>query len=401
MGGTLTWMVAAFDARVKVAVPIYGCGYNVDPRRTRWGLPAPNHDQLVYKQVLSPEAHAPSIRCPLLFLNATNDFHGPMDAGYEILTATPATTRQAFTPRYNHHIEPEQGIDLPQWMDWHLRGGTPFPETPKLAVALDDKGVPVATVDPGATESVEHVRVYYSLGDKLPQNRFWREKRVLNEEGKYSVRLPVVDVWQDLYVFANVEFGNKVCLSSPLVHRIPGQMGKAKGTLTWSPELNGSGNFASWVFGPAYVDPLKPHHYFLPSEGIATMDDLELNPALFGDPIRFHLASHVLGDPQFEGRKGYSLAFEVAGGFRQEPLLVRLVSNDWTPSRKSYEAKVPVSSMTPDFQLVTLEPKQFASPGGELLADWSGIDKIEILGETSRASPPRVRSLRWQALSKE
>lgn len=401
MGGTLTWMVAASDSRVKAAVPIYGCGYNIDPRRTRWGLPAPNDEQLAFKQVLSPEAHAPSIRCPVLFLNATNDFHGPMDAGFEILAAVPAVTRQAYTPRYNHHVEPEQGSNLPKWMDWHLRDGTPFPETPMLTLALDGDGVPRATIDPGKSATWKRVRVFYSLGDRLPQNRFWREAVVVGGEGEHHARLPVLNVWEDIYSFANVEFEDGVCLTSPLAHCIPGQKGKAKGTLAWSADPRPTGSFSSWVYGPAYVDPLRTERYVVLNEQDSSSDDLKLDPSLFGDPIRFHIASHFLGDPQFVGRKGYGFAFEVKGGFQREPLRVRVTANDGTPGRKVYEAKVPAGELVPGFRSVLLQPSQFTTETGEALSDWSHLDKMEILGETARESPPHFRAARWQVLSKD
>ena len=42
VGGTLCWLVAATDERVKTSVPIYGCGYNYDQKKTVWGFPEPN-----------------------------------------------------------------------------------------------------------------------------------------------------------------------------------------------------------------------------------------------------------------------------------------------------------------------------------------------------------------------
>ena len=117
MGGTLCWSVAASDARVKTAVPIYGCGYNVDGQRTQWGFPKLTPELALFQRAVSPEAHAPYITCPILFLNATNDFHGWMDRSYDILAATPSPRWQAYSPRFNHHIAAAQGANLPLWMD--------------------------------------------------------------------------------------------------------------------------------------------------------------------------------------------------------------------------------------------------------------------------------------------
>jgi dienelactone hydrolase len=147
VGGTLCWLVAGADARVKAAIPIYGCGYNVDRRKAVYGL-VPGEDQLIYQEALSPEAYAPYIQCPLLFLSASNDHHGWMDDAFDALGAVRAATRQAFTPHYIHHIEPEQGADLQPWMNWHLKAGKPFPENAGLELKLDERGVLEGQVRP-------------------------------------------------------------------------------------------------------------------------------------------------------------------------------------------------------------------------------------------------------------
>ena len=99
IGGTLCWLVAATDERVKTSVPIYGCGYNYDQKKTVWGFPEVQSGLALFNRVLAPEAYAASIRGPVLFLDATNDFHGWMDDAYDILSQTHVTHRLAFTPR--------------------------------------------------------------------------------------------------------------------------------------------------------------------------------------------------------------------------------------------------------------------------------------------------------------
>src|SRR5262249_41650025 len=140
VGGSLTWMITGFDRRVKAAVPIYGCGYNYDRRNVQWGMPGLTEDLALFQRVLAPESHAPYVECPILFLDSTNDFHGLMDRAYETLSVVRAPVRQAFTPRYNHHIEPEQGRNLALWMDRHLKNGPVWPDSPRLQLALNEHG---------------------------------------------------------------------------------------------------------------------------------------------------------------------------------------------------------------------------------------------------------------------
>src|SRR5262249_29869098 len=150
------------------------CGYNYDRRNARWDLLVPSDDYNLFQRVLSPEAHAPYVSCPVLFLSATNDGHGLMDRAYDALAATTGPTRQAFSARTDHHIEPREGRDLVLWMDWHLAGGPAWPKTPALRLTLDRAGVPEAIVVPDAPGDVTGVDVYYALGDKRPQVRYWR-----------------------------------------------------------------------------------------------------------------------------------------------------------------------------------------------------------------------------------
>ncbi len=230
VGGTLCWSVAGSDRRVKTAVPIYGCGYNADRRRT----PELSPDAALYQQTLSPEAHAPYITCPILLLNATNDFHGLMDNGYEILGSVRGPTRVAFTPRYNHHIAPEQATDVERWMDWQLKGKEGFPKSPGVQIGLTGDGVPQARVQADEPAHVKRVDIYYALGDRIPQARFWRKVGAARHGDRWEASLPVMDTWETLRAFANVTYESGVCLSTNLRRVIPGQLGKARSTLSWT-----------------------------------------------------------------------------------------------------------------------------------------------------------------------
>ncbi len=129
MGGTTIWSFA-LDPRLKAACAIYGCGWNRYYRHTpRYGvsakLPAMTEDDRVSLAGMAPEGCAPFIKCPILFLNASNDNHGNMDRAYETLARLPANVerRQAFTPRFCHHIDADFDQDLFLWMDTWLKGG--------------------------------------------------------------------------------------------------------------------------------------------------------------------------------------------------------------------------------------------------------------------------------------
>lgn len=396
VGGTLTWMIAGCDARVKAAAPIYGCGYNYDRGNARWGYPPPSDDLRAFQRVLSAEAHAPYITCPLLFLNATNDFHGLFDRSFEALDSVAGEVRQAFTPRYNHHIEPAQGTDLPRFMDWHLRAGDAFPGSPQISLAIGSSGVPGVQVRPAEPDSVAGVDVYYALGDKRPPARFWRTAAVERDAIGWSAAAPVVDPWDDLRVFANVTYRSGVCISSRMRLAVPAQLGKARGTLAWNSNLDSTPARAGhWYFTNGYTDPSLDKSYLAP--GIDANGDpfVAFDLTTLGDPVEIQLSTHIVGDPQFTGPEGAALGLTCEGGFLDPGLKVTAIVDDWGAPPKRYTAEVSAAGLSSGTQDLELPVERFVDGEGRSLASWNGVDKLELSGRAERSRPPRFSRLRW------
>jgi dienelactone hydrolase len=421
IGGTLCWIVAATDERVKTSVPIYGCGRNYDRRKTIWGFPELNRDLMLFNRVLAPEAYAASIRGPVLFLGATNDFHGWMDDAYQILSETHVTRRLAFTPHYNHHIDEGQAANLPAWMDWQLRGGPPFPEEPKIELNLAAEADPVATIHPDDPRHVSQVDIYYTLGDKPPPNRFWRHAQTTRTTTGWQANLPLMKPNDKVRAFANVFYQSGVCLSTNLVRQFSSgdRQNEPLATLKWSasPNVAGEEAGAPFVFAAASTDPVRAIAYFVCPKDPADRDVVCVNPALFGNRIRFGIVSHYIGDPGYVGRDGMSLAFEYQGEFVQDKsqpasadgkkdeaekggLTIQVTAHDWTPLARRYTAHVDtdhVDTVTPSnaWHTATLSVAQFQEPKGKPLRNWRELDKIEIRGTTTKQNPPRFRHFHW------
>jgi cephalosporin-C deacetylase-like acetyl esterase len=414
IGGTLCWLVAATDDRVKTAVPIYGCGYNYDSRKTVWGFPDLHPDLVLFTRVLAPEGYASSVRRPLLLLDATNDFHGWMDHAYEILAKVPAASRVAFTPRYNHHIDESQGRNLPAWMDWQLRGGPAFPAGPKLDLRLNRDGDPLANVRPADSSQVANVEVFYTLGEKPPPNRFWRRAEVVKSERSWQARLPVVRTSDALRAFANVYYQSGVCLSTNLARAIPDRLGTARVSLAWSasPAAERAEPGAPFVFATANTDPSVSIAYFVRSDDLIRPDAVCVNPAIFGDRINFAIVSHYIGDPGYVGHDGLSLAFEYQGDFLRDSgpkpekapgandsdgpgFSVVVTVHDWTPQAKSYVVHVAATTPGKGWQRVELAASRFVAADGKSLPSWRDLDKLEIRGLGSKRNPPRFAQFEW------
>ncbi|HUE15426.1 MAG TPA: acetylxylan esterase [Planctomycetaceae bacterium] len=418
VGGTLSWIVAATDERVKTSVPIYGCGYNYDRRKTVWGFPDLNPDLLLFNRVLAPEAYASSIRKPVLFLGATNDFHGWMDNAYQILSETHVTRRLALTPRYNHHIDNAPAANLPAWMDWQLRGGPPFPAEPKLELTIAPDTDPSATVLPDDARHVDRVDIFYALGEKPPPNRFWRHAQTTRTAIGWKARLPLLKSNDKCRAFANVHYRSGVCLSTNMGQRLSAgsPQNEPRATLKWtaSPNVAGDELGAPFVFARASTDPIVPISYFVRSDDRADPDVICLNPALFGSLIRFGIVTHYIGDPGYVSRDGMSLAFDYQGDFIQDKspqpsaagknneadpggLTVEVTAHDWTPLARRYTAHVDTQIPAADWHTATLPVSQFHTDDGKPLPSWRELDKLEIRGTTTKQNPPRFRRFHWLA----
>ena len=343
-----------------------------------------------------PEAYAPYIQCPVFFLSASNDHHGWMDDSFDALGAVQATTRQAFTPHYIHHIEPEQGADLQPWMDWHLKGGKPFPETPGLELKLDNRGVLEGRVRPQKAETVSKVIVYYALGMKIPPSRFWRRvDAVKTEDGIWSASLPVVSIWDRASVFANVFYDSGLCLSTKLSKVLPGQLGKARATLAPRLEIDdGSAGYESWFFGPAYTDPNSDSTLLSAGEDEGRRY-VSVNKAGFGDKINFTVASHIFGDPQFQGPPGATLAFDCKGGFDTNGLTLSFSEGEWMPGGINYKAKVAQPEVAGGWKTVLVPLSKFVNEKGANPGSWSKVDRIQISGVATQSEPPLFSRFRW------
>lgn len=399
VGGTLCWSVAGSDARVKAAVPIYGCGYNVDGSRARWGFGKLTPELALFQRVLSPEAHAPYVTCPVLHLNASNDFHGWLDRSFDILSATPGSHWLAVTPHQNHHIAAAQGKNLPAWMDAQLNGGPAFPATPKLALRLSPEGIPQAVVTAGGAE-IDSVEVHYSLCDKPSPNRFWRGVRATSGDGSQCAELPVVDAWQPMSAFANVHHASGACLTSNLETCVPGTLGKARATLHAGEKLDPRVVAESWFYARGYTDPNLTATFVKIERTTDRPFVVSQDPQVFGEVISLDLSSHAIGDPQFAPPEGAALVLECAGELGDTGLQITVTQNEWTPLAKSYQALIAPAEMSAatkngwaKIQLLLTRFK--IKDSQQSPSSWQDLDKINLQGTTTKKHLFRIASLGW------
>lgn len=131
-GGYLTCLTAGLDRELKVAVPVYGCGFLGD--NSYWrdrSLAALSQDSRErWLRLFDPAATVGGTACPILYLNGTHDFAYPPDSYRKTYNLVPAPLRTlSVRVKLDHgHIWTFKEVDA--FVDSVLR---PAPDTPELA----------------------------------------------------------------------------------------------------------------------------------------------------------------------------------------------------------------------------------------------------------------------------
>src|SRR5262249_32043819 len=138
-----------------------------------------------------------------------------------------------------------------------------------------------------------------------------------------------------------VTYKSGVCLSSELRPAIPAQLGRARATLERSSSLaHGDDGLDHWYFTNGYTDPNLDWSYLRAGHDEDVGPFISFDLERFGDPVSVRLSTHIVGDPQFQGRESESLTFTCRGGFTEAGLTVTLVEDDWGPRARRYAANV-------------------------------------------------------------
>ncbi|MFP6612892.1 MAG: acetylxylan esterase [Pirellulales bacterium] len=401
MGGNLTIYVAGTDRRVKVAAPsVGGSGF----RTYRWPLlpqqkkQVPKGDLNLFRSTLAFQSYAPRIKCPLLWLGATNDFHGIMDDTYrtgELIAGR--DVRYAFAPHLNHRFTPPFSIARPLWIDQHLKNGIPFPATPRSQLKLNtEHRQPEFLVVADGSMPISHARVYYSI-DADPQARFWRSAETLRRENGWSAKLPVMSTDDPLFVFANIHYRlakaqippfaqstDTFAISSKLRVATPDQLNEANVRATDGPERVIDDFANDW------------------------RDWYRLNR---GNPHHWQFWTRKISDRKWRGREGDRLSMSLTVE-EANPLVVVVTENffrSYRGKQRSFTAAVELRGGGKP-QSIELAPSDFvAGDGRQRLASWRHADLLgfvpyyrtrdkpeKTIGtERWAGALPEFRDLRW------
>lgn len=390
MGGKLTVMTAAADDRVKAAAP--SCGGISDYR---------GKDPL-QRNTVGDTVNLERVRCPIIFLSPSNDFHGRIDdLPAAIASIQTDHWRVTCAPHANHQDLPEYEVATQLWFDQFLRASFAWPKTPETKLTLKtDSGVPRFQVKVDPSKPVVGVDVFYTQqgvegGDpKLHLNRihrFWHHAPAQELGDSWQADLPVFDASKPLWVYANVTYA----LDTP---------------------VSGAGYYYRPYTTDRFVlssliELVKPGA--LHAAGVRAALKPERLIEDFGDDWEkewftyraedWGRKTHKVYHPRWTAPEGAALEFD-AKAAEANTLVVGL---------DGHAAEVKLTGGT-EWQAVRLLPADFRNAEGQGRPDWKGLMELrlqatdrltpaekggqaKVLGGAWKGAAPEFRNLRWDA----
>lgn len=186
-GGYLTCIVAGIDDRLKVAVPVYGCGFLhensfwLEPRFAK--MTSELRDRWV--KHFDPSQYLAGVSCPILFLNGSNDFAYPMDSYKKCyqLVAGPLRKVSVKIKLPHGHIWTFGEVD--QFVDSHLKGGPPLATLEAMKIAGESAATKVT-----ATVPVTKAEFHFTTDSGPWQKRNWQTVPAELKDGVVTAPLP-------------------------------------------------------------------------------------------------------------------------------------------------------------------------------------------------------------------
>jgi len=184
-GGYLTSMVSGLDDRLKVAIPVYGCGFIY--QNSPWAaaidrLPA----RAQWVENFDPSRYLGQGRMPMLWVNGTNDFAYGVD-NHQLSYRLPKGPRTlTVTIRMKHsHPDGWKPEEIGLFADQHLRGGVPLA---RLS-AHRGKGDMIEVRASGRTK-IREAALCYTHDSGAWKDRFWQSSPAEVKGNRIRAKLP-------------------------------------------------------------------------------------------------------------------------------------------------------------------------------------------------------------------
>jgi len=355
-GGTIMWNLA-MDERVKAVVAYFGIGWleyyrskHVWMYNNPYQAPAMSPGESLYTSAIAPQAHAPYIRAASLWLNGSNDHHGGHERGAETFKMFQPDVPWDFAHQARgHHNTDKLGNDCKLWLEKHVLGTEQFwPERPQTEITLDRAGVPTFRIQPASPEKIESLDIHYAQKSAVSFARAWRDVKAVREGDRWTATLPVLNVDDYVFAFANIRYAGDIVVSSDFEAAIPSGIGNAVATDEPSNQLSeGTGMWTKVA----------------PAEGVGGIKGFRIVDRHHGT------TNEQFNDPKWAAPKGAQLEFKF---YCTQPQEVLLVVNG------QYEQKLEIAASN-EWQSMRLPASGLLNKHHQQpMADWSGTTSVSI-----------------------
>ncbi len=186
-GGYLTCIVTGLDDRLKVSVPVYGCGFLHE--NSAWleqfaRMGREKRDRWV--RHFDPSQYLPGVSCPILFVNGTNDFAYPLDSYQKCYRLVPGRVDLRIQVRMPHgHQAGWAPKEIGLYVDSVLTGGDPLPRLGPMETARGKARAAVTSKVP-----LVGARLHYTTDTGPWQERTWHSVDAELAQGAVEAALP-------------------------------------------------------------------------------------------------------------------------------------------------------------------------------------------------------------------
>lgn len=208
-GGYLTCIVAGIDERLKVAVPVYGCGFLNDNSAWLARFEKMNEVQRQrWVDYFDPSRYLSGVNCPILFLNGSNDFAYPLDSYQKSYRQVAGPMVLSVKVRLPHgHIWTFNEVDC--FVASVLKNGEPLPTLKPMKITNG-----LATTSFASKIPVTKAELNYTSEAGEWQKRLWKTVPAEMVDGKVTARLPLD---RPLVCYLSVTDQRDVTVSTPHV----------------------------------------------------------------------------------------------------------------------------------------------------------------------------------------
>ena len=245
-----------------------------------------------------------------------------------------------------HHNTEKLGDNCKLWLEKHVGGKNHFwPTRPASEIKLGADGVPEFHLSPASPGRIKELQVYQCLKTANNIERYWRDVPSERRGNTWIAKLPVMNVDDYVFSYANIRYDNNSVVSSDFEAVIPSRLGKAVATDAKAYTLPGGADRWSHV---------------APAEGVGGIAGFR--------PInnRWGTSSDQFSDPKWKAPRSADLTFKF---YCTQPQTLLLTASG------GYMTEIEITA-SDEWQSMTIKAAQLTHPAGFPMGEWSAANNI-------------------------